>query len=378
MKKILLISSILLVSVSLLFSQEKSDSSDTAKKTQTEITEKSEDSSGEQEDFKTIENAEENSAENTEEVNPDQNKSEEVEDPTKPSLSIPKIQIVMDEGVSYCQITRIEKQKERNNFVRENMMVGAYYNIQTVDFSFFDFLFNLSAYYPVYYAFNGMKQKTRNMFNYGISTFFGTTFTDDFFKMVDITGSLGMHYMYQLTDEWHMHYIGLSGNLGLVWPLTNKWALVNNNFFSFDNANIGKNKNIQPFDGSYSYHIDFGVRYSPRVLNKYYYIDTSKHDQKVAQRKAVKAEKRAIKKEERKAAKIAKAEEEKAKKEAEALAKAETEAESADTEEKISSEKEAAETTGEKSTESIQENVEESQKESNNNSIDVKVDEKTN
>ena len=89
---------------------------------------------------------------------------------------------------------------------------------------------------------------------------------------VIITGSLGMHYMYQLTDEWHMHYLGLGITTGFELPISAGWTIVNRNFFSYDNANLGPNKLIQPFYASYQYHINLGVRYSRRVRNEYCYI----------------------------------------------------------------------------------------------------------
>lgn len=210
--------------------------------------------------------------------------------PTKPQLDIPKISIRLDEGISFCQLTRIEKKADRSNFVRETMFTGAYISAQTVDLSFFDVIINVDIYYPVYNAFNGMKQKPRNMWNYGINTFTGLTYDYDKLKMINISAAIGMHYMFQITDEWYMHYIGIGGELGLIFPLTKNWAIVNNNFFSFDNANIGANQVKQPFDGSYQYNINLGVRYSKRNQNPYYYINTANHDNRVAARKEARAE----------------------------------------------------------------------------------------
>ena len=39
---------------------------------------------------------------------------------------------IFDEGISFCQVSRIEKLSDRSNFVRENMMIGAYFTTQTV------------------------------------------------------------------------------------------------------------------------------------------------------------------------------------------------------------------------------------------------------
>lgn len=180
--------------------------------------------------------------------------------------------IKFDEGVSYCQLTRIEKLNDRSNFVRENLMLGAYFTTQTLGLPVFDLQLDISAYYPFYQAFNGMKQMPKNLISYAFDSYLAFYGSYDKLKYVIFTGSLGMHYMYQLTDEWHMNYLGLGGTLGLEFPISSKWTIVNRNFFSYDNANLGKNKIIQPFYGAYQFHINIGVRYSRRVKNEYSYI----------------------------------------------------------------------------------------------------------
>ena len=181
---------------------------------------------------------------------------------------------VFDEGVSYCQLTRIEKLPDRSNFVRENLMIGAYFTTKTVGFPVCDLELDISAYYPFYQAFNGQKQIPRNVLNYALDTYLAVQGTYDRFKYVLITGSIGMHYMYQLTDEYHMNYLGLGGSLGIEFPISRGWTVVNRNFFSYDNANLGKNKLVQPFYGADQYHINLGVRYSKRVHNSYSYVDS--------------------------------------------------------------------------------------------------------
>jgi len=179
----------------------------------------------------------------------------------------------INEGGSIGQITRIETMEDRSNFVRETVIAGGYVNFQTVDlYEKFDFIVQLGAYYPLSYAFNGMKQFPKNKLNYAVDGFLGATYTYDKIKWVPIDLSLGMHTMYQLTDEYHMVYLGL-GFLGtLRAPISEHFTVVNSYFFSYDNANMGNNKNVQPFKASYQYHIDLGVCYSKRGKNNYYYI----------------------------------------------------------------------------------------------------------
>lgn len=179
---------------------------------------------------------------------------------------------VFEEGASYAQITRVEKQTGRSNFVRENMMAGAYFNFHTVNLSRIDFTQQFSAYYPFYNAFNGMRQYSKNILNYGIDSFTGVTKMYDRFPGVKFNGALGLHYMFQMTDEWPMQYLGLGIQCGFLLPISKHFSIVNNYFVSFDNANIGANKIMQPFTISYQYHIDLGIRISKRTPNSYCYI----------------------------------------------------------------------------------------------------------
>ncbi len=200
--------------------------------------------------------------------------------------------IIFDEGVSYAQVTRIEKMENRSNFVRENMMAGAYFSVQTLGLPIVDFELDVSAYYPFYQAFNGMKQKTHNIINYAFDGFFGAQKTFKQFKYVYINCAVGMHYMYQLTDEYHMNYLGIGCELGFELPLLPRWTIVNRNYISYDNANLGSNKLIQKFDAAYNYHFDLGVRYTKRVPNEYPYIkiwpkDKPKKVRKNKKKKAV-------------------------------------------------------------------------------------------
>lgn len=179
---------------------------------------------------------------------------------------------IFDEGISYCQVTRVEKLEDRSNFVRENMMIGAYFSTQTVGLPVADLQLDISAYYPFYQAFNGMEQHPRNVVNYALDSYLALKKDYKELKYVILTGSLGMHYMYQLTDEWHMNYLGLGLTTGIELPVSEGWTIVNRNFFSYDNANLGPNKTMQRFRASYQYHINLGVRYSRRVRNEYSYI----------------------------------------------------------------------------------------------------------
>lgn len=183
-----------------------------------------------------------------------------------------KLNLSFNEGVSFAQITRIEVMKNRSNFVRENFLIGAFVNAKTDELYFLDLILQMSFYYPFRNHFNGMQQFSKNQLNYAYDLFFGAVYSFDKLKYVLIDTSLGLHYMYQLTDEYHLNYVGLGFQNTLEFPLSKKWSIVNNYFFSYDNPNLGSNKKVQPFDASYQYHIDLGVRFSSKVQNSYSYI----------------------------------------------------------------------------------------------------------
>ena len=187
-----------------------------------------------------------------------------------PKTGFPEIKnkpfVVFNEGVSFAQITRIEKQTERSNFVRENYLVGAYFEMQTENMKPVNSLIKLSAYYPFHNTFNGMKQYPKQVILYAFDLFAGPIFQADMWNYVHINFATGLHYMDQLTDEYHMNYLGLGFAAGLGLPIASRWTILLNGFFSADYPNLGTNKNIQPFDIAWQYHVDFGIRYSKKKI----------------------------------------------------------------------------------------------------------------
>ena len=200
--------------------------------------------------------------------------SSKAEEPAKEKKEIKPLwfNLSFNEGVSFAQITRIETMETRSNFVREHFLIGAFVNCKTDNLWFLDLELQLSAYYPFKTTFNGMQQFPKNPINYAFDLFFGAVYSFDDFKYILIDTSLGLHYMYQLTDEYHMNYVGLGFQGTLEFPISKRWTIVNNYFISYDNANLGSNKKVQLFDASYQYHIELGIRYSKRVQNQYTYI----------------------------------------------------------------------------------------------------------
>ena len=193
-----------------------------------------------------------------------------------PKTGFPEIKqkpfLFFNEGVSFAQITRIEKQENRSNFVRENYLIGAYLEMQTENMKPVNSLIRLSAYYPFYHTYNGMQQFPKQVILYAFDVFAGPSFQADMWHYVHLNFAGGLHYMYQLTDEYHMNYLGLGLSAGIGLPIAKRWTILLDGFISADYPNLGTNKNIQPFDISWQYHVDFGIRYSKKKQNKYSYI----------------------------------------------------------------------------------------------------------
>ena len=130
-----------------------------------------------------------------------------------------------------------------------------------------------------------------------------------------------------------MHYLGGGALAGLELPIEPRWSILLDGTFSFDYPNFGTNSLVQPYDYSWQYQLNLGVRYSVKGKNRYSYIRQSEKslqkEELKAENKAAKKELKAQKRAERKAAKA----EAKALKDKEKILKAETAAaESAETE----------------------------------------------
>lgn len=59
--------------------------------------------------------------------------------------------------------------------------------------------------------------------------------------------------MYQLSDEYHLNYLGGGTSAGIEHPVARHWSILNNGTITLDYANSGTNKDIQNFDISYQY-----------------------------------------------------------------------------------------------------------------------------
>ena len=160
-----------------------------------------------------------------------------------------------------------QKQNDRSNFVWQNYFVGACLTLQAENIRYINPMFRIAAYYPFYNTFNGMQQFPKQTILYAFDVFTGPAFKTNI-KDIRFTLTPEIHYMYQLSDEYHLNYLGGGISAGIEHPVARHWSILNNGKITFDYANSGTNKDIQNFDISYQYQASIGVRYSKKGYSR--------------------------------------------------------------------------------------------------------------
>lgn len=184
--------------------------------------------------------------------------------------------LTFDYGLASSWVTRMQFQEGRSNFVFESTMVGAYFTMRLENMKPCDSLFRVAAYYPILDTFNKVPQVSTQIILYGFDAFFAPVFEADMWKYVRIEFAPGLHFLYQLSDNWHYMSLGAGVMLGTELPLSRRWTILINAFGSFDYANLGTNAQMFPFDLSWQYQVSLGVRYSKKKPNIYSYITSRK------------------------------------------------------------------------------------------------------
>ena len=165
-----------------------------------------------------------------------------------------------------------QRQNDRSNFVWQNYFVGACLTLQAENIKYINPMFRIAAYYPFYNTFNGMQQFPKQTILYAFDVFTGPAFKTNIKEYIRFTLTPGIHYMYQLSDEYHLNYLGGGISAGIELPVARHWSILNNGTITLDYANSGTNKDIQNFDISYQYQASIGVRYSKKGYNRRAYI----------------------------------------------------------------------------------------------------------
>ena len=200
----------------------------------------------------------------------------EAADEIDSKTGFPKIKqrpfIMFNEGAAYTLITRLEKQDKRSNFVRQNHLAGLFFSLQTENMKPVNSMIRIAAYYPFFNTFNGMQQYPKQTILYAFDLLAAPMFQADMWKYVRLNFAGGLHYMYQLTDEYHMNYLGGGLLAGVELPLARRWTVLTDGTATLDYPNLGTNRLVQPFDFAWQYNVSVGVRYSKKGENKYAYI----------------------------------------------------------------------------------------------------------
>lgn len=193
--------------------------------------------------------------------------------------------LFFDEGATVSWNTRIIKQTGRTNFVFKDFLVGLYFTTRTKNFSELlpfklpvEVFARVSAYYPLSHTFNDYPQPPVNMLNFGVDFMMGPSFQISFWDWAFLNLGGGPHVLYQRADRWHYVHLGIGGMLDLEFPLARRWSLLLSGLASIDNANLGSNRHMEPYDLAWQYQVSFGVRYSRNTPNTKFYIPSKKTD----------------------------------------------------------------------------------------------------
>lgn len=179
---------------------------------------------------------------------------------------------MFNEGFSFVQVTRLQKQEKTSNFVWTDRMIGIYASVQTANFPLSDWYFRAQVLYPYQHIFNDMEVFAKQTVLYAFDFFFGMPFNFKSYKYVNINFIPGLHGMYQLSDEYHLGYFGTGAIVGFELPVSSRWTILLDGTFSVDYANLGGNSLMQPYDLAWSWQGSLGFRYSRAKLNTYSYL----------------------------------------------------------------------------------------------------------
>ena len=86
-------------------------------------------------------------------------------------------------------------------------------------------MIRVAAYYPFFNTFNGMQQFPKQPILYAFDLFAAPMLQADMWKYVRLNFAGGLHYMYQLTDEYHMNYLGGGLLAGVELPFAKRWII---------------------------------------------------------------------------------------------------------------------------------------------------------
>lgn len=179
---------------------------------------------------------------------------------------------IFQEGLSSAFITRIAFQENRSNFVFNDTLLGAYFQMNSKNMQPIDSMIRVSLYYPTWFSFNNVPYTSSNILRYAIDTYAGIVFPFSMWKVVNFSFTPGFHFNYQTSDRFNFILLGLGGQVSMELPLTAKWTILFDCCATIDYPNLGTNSTIEPYNLAYMYQCSLGVRYSKKSLNLFFYI----------------------------------------------------------------------------------------------------------
>ena len=204
---------------------------------------------------------------------------------------------VFDYGATTSIVTRIIKQEKRSNFVFDDYMLGVYAAMQSRNMEPLDSMIRIAVYYPVAYKFNKIPQFPVNMLNFAIDLFAAPYVNLSLWHYLTFDVGGGLHYLYQKGDRWHYHNLGLGAFARINMPVSRRWSMFVDGYFSLDYGNLGNNARMEPYNFVWQYQVAVGVRYSKKSPNKYSYIPSKRTYEEDIQILANKAQEKKEKKE---------------------------------------------------------------------------------
>ena len=189
-------------------------------------------------------------------------------------------------GATWASVTRIQKQTGRSNFVWNDQMAGAFYEWNTNNFLIMGHYINVNlfarhaAYYPYAYTYNQIKQVTTQTILYAFDFFTGVKFSLNIHDWVSLSVKPGAHGFYQLHDKWHYFHVGAGLGIEAEFPISTRWSFNIGGMWTWDNANLGTNRKMRPFDYTWEYQAQLGFRYSGKKLNPKSFIKYRPHPPK--------------------------------------------------------------------------------------------------
>jgi hypothetical protein len=175
--------------------------------------------------------------------------------------------VVFSEGAAASWLTRIIYQTDRSNFVFDDFLTGLYFRVDLHNIKYISPMAKFTLYYPLLSSFNNFPQLPKTPLHLGADLNMGLKFDIFDFNYVRINAGPAVHLFFLNSDRWNYLDLGVVAFAGIEVPITERWTFVSNFFASLDYANLGTNRQMEPFDMAYQYQIDIGVRYTKKLKN---------------------------------------------------------------------------------------------------------------